>query len=116
MGCYIITFDVVDMHYPYNAIFDRDLLNTFEAAFYSAYLCLKVPASLGVISIFGSQKDLGKVKTTIEVECETKRVMLDPRVPNTLVLIAQDLLLEEEAELLSFLDKNIDVFTWTTSI
>jgi hypothetical protein len=26
-----ITFDVVDMLYPYNAIFGRDLLNTFEA-------------------------------------------------------------------------------------
>jgi hypothetical protein len=26
-----ITFDVVDMSYPYNAIFRRGLLNTFEA-------------------------------------------------------------------------------------
>jgi hypothetical protein len=44
-----ITFDVVDMSYPYNAIFDRGLLNTFEAALHSAYLCLKMPADLGVI-------------------------------------------------------------------
>jgi hypothetical protein len=27
-----IIFDVVDMSYPYNAIFGRGLLNTFEAA------------------------------------------------------------------------------------
>jgi hypothetical protein len=27
-----VTFDVVDMHYPYNVIFDRGLLNTFKAA------------------------------------------------------------------------------------
>jgi hypothetical protein len=36
-----ITLDVVDMTYPYNAIFRRGLLNTFEAALHSAYLCLK---------------------------------------------------------------------------
>jgi hypothetical protein len=38
-----IIFDVVNMHYPYNAIFDRGLLNTFKAALHSTYLCLKVP-------------------------------------------------------------------------
>jgi hypothetical protein len=51
------TFDVIDMHYPYNTIFSRGLLNTFEAALHLAYLCLKVPASLGVISVHGSQED-----------------------------------------------------------
>jgi hypothetical protein len=49
-----INFDVVDMHYPYNAIIGIELLITFEATFHLAYLCLKVPALLGVISIFGS--------------------------------------------------------------
>jgi hypothetical protein len=52
-----ITFDVVDMSYPYNAIFGRGLLNTFEAALHSLYLCLKIPATLGVISVHGNQKD-----------------------------------------------------------
>jgi hypothetical protein len=52
-----ITFDVVEMNYPCNAIFRRGLLNTFRAALHSLYLCLKVPATLGVISIHGSQKD-----------------------------------------------------------
>jgi hypothetical protein len=47
-----ITFDVVDMAYPYNVIFRRGLLNTFEAALHSAYLCLKVPATFRVITIF----------------------------------------------------------------
>jgi hypothetical protein len=49
-----ITFDVVDMLYPYNAIFKQGLLNTFEAALYSGYFYLKIPATFGVISIFGS--------------------------------------------------------------
>jgi hypothetical protein len=30
-----ITFNVVDMHYSYNTILGRELLNTFEAALYS---------------------------------------------------------------------------------
>jgi hypothetical protein len=41
-----ITFDVVDMNYPYNAIFDRGLLNIFEAALHSVYLCLKISTAL----------------------------------------------------------------------
>jgi hypothetical protein len=52
-----ITFDVVDMLYPYNAIFGRGLLNNFKAVLRSAYLCLKVPATFGVITVFDSQKE-----------------------------------------------------------
>jgi hypothetical protein len=52
-----VTFDVVDMHYPYNTILSRGLLNTFEVALHSAYLCLKVQASWGVISMHDSKKD-----------------------------------------------------------
>jgi hypothetical protein len=40
-----ITFDGVDMSYPYNAIFGRGLLNTFEAALHPLYLCLKILAA-----------------------------------------------------------------------
>jgi hypothetical protein len=141
-----ITFDVVDMNYPYNAIFGRGLLNTFEAMLHSLYLCVKVSGTLGVISIHGSQEDArnieqgfapshrnvnclqdakaensnGDVKSKnedsftsrpIEPECEAKRVPLDPRVSNKAVMITQDLSASEEAKLLSFFDKNSDVFT-----
>jgi hypothetical protein len=50
-----ITFDVVDMTHPYNVIFERVLLKTFEAALHLAYVHLKIPATFGVITIFGSQ-------------------------------------------------------------
>jgi hypothetical protein len=134
------------MNYPYNAIFGRGLLNTFEAALHSLYLCMKVPAALGVISIHGSQKDAMNIEQcfalghrnmnylqdkkdendsstakseskgslasrAIKPECETKRVPLDPRVPDMAVMIPQDLTSNEETEFLSFLDKNNDVFT-----
>jgi hypothetical protein len=36
-----ITFNVVDMHYSYITILGRELLNTFEAALYSRYICLR---------------------------------------------------------------------------
>jgi hypothetical protein len=57
-----ITFDVVDMTYPYNSIFGRGLLNIFKAALHSAYLCLKVPATFGVIFIFGSQQEARNIE------------------------------------------------------
>jgi hypothetical protein len=44
-----ITFDVVDMVYPYNAIFGRDLLNTSEVVLHLGYLYLNIPAIFGVI-------------------------------------------------------------------
>jgi hypothetical protein len=146
-----VTFNMVDMHYLFNAIFGRDLFNTFEAALHSAYLCLKVPSLLGVISVHGSQKDARNIeqgfapkhrnvnrlqqeedkgqrdmstskaeasidsKIAIESECETKRVPLNPRVLDKTVMISQYLTTEDEIELLMFLDKNNDIFTWKTS-
>jgi hypothetical protein len=57
-----ITFDVVDMLYPYNAIFRWGLLNTFKTVLHSAYLCLKVPATFGVITTFSSQKEARNIE------------------------------------------------------
>jgi hypothetical protein len=50
------------MLYPYNTIFGRGLLNTFEVALHSSYLCLKIPATFGVISVFGSQQDARNIE------------------------------------------------------
>jgi hypothetical protein len=57
-----ITFDVVDMLYSYNAIFGRGLLNIFEAALLSPFLCLKVLATFGVITVSGSQKEAKNIQ------------------------------------------------------
>jgi hypothetical protein len=56
------TFDVVDMLYPYNAIFRRGLLNTFKVTLHSSYLCIKVPVTFRVISVFGSQQDARNIE------------------------------------------------------
>jgi hypothetical protein len=57
-----ITIDVIDMLYPYNAIFGRGLLNTFEAALHSGYLSLRIPATFRVISISESQEDARNIE------------------------------------------------------
>ncbi|XP_066382754.1 uncharacterized protein [Miscanthus floridulus] len=38
-----ITFDVVEIQYPYNAIFGRGVTNTFSAILHPWYLCKKLP-------------------------------------------------------------------------
>jgi hypothetical protein len=50
------------MLYPYNAIFGRGLVNTFDVALHLGYLCLKIRATFGVISVFGSQKDTKNIE------------------------------------------------------
>jgi hypothetical protein len=57
-----ITFNVIDLHYPYNAIFGRGLLIKFDVVLHSGYLCLKVSATFRVISVFGSQKDVKNIE------------------------------------------------------
>jgi hypothetical protein len=145
-----ITFDVVDMLYPYNAIFGKGLLNTCEAALPLGYLYLKIPATFNIIIVFGSQQEarniekgfapghknvhflreeskrrstsignyeeeaLAKYKKSIEVEGEFKKVHLDSRVPDRTVCIDTEVNLQEQADLLAFLDKN-NVFAWSTS-
>jgi hypothetical protein len=51
------TFNVVDILYPYNAIFKRGLLNTFEDALHPGYLFLKIPTTFGIILVFSSQQE-----------------------------------------------------------
>jgi hypothetical protein len=146
-----ITFDIVDMPYPNNAIFRRGLLNTFEAPLHSGYLCLKIPVTLDVISVFHSWQDVKNIgkgfapghknvhfmldeleqhktstsyhkgeapieyKKAIEVEGKFKKVPLDHRVLDRTICISVEASQQEQMELLAFLDKNTDVFTWSTS-
>ena len=60
-----ITFDVVEMGYPYNAIFVRGTLNAFEAIVHSGYLCIKMPGPSGVITVHGSQEDARRAERNI---------------------------------------------------
>jgi hypothetical protein len=63
-----------------------------------------------------SKKEISaEFKEAIEAEGDFKRVALDPRVPNRAVNIGTEISLQEQVVLLQFLDKNNDIFVWSTS-
>jgi hypothetical protein len=49
-----VTFDIVDMVYPYNTIMGWGSINKFEAAIHGLYLCMKIPGPQGVITVYGN--------------------------------------------------------------
>jgi hypothetical protein len=51
-----ITFDIVDMVYPYNAIMGWGSINKFEAAIHGLYMCMKIPGPGGAITVYGNQQ------------------------------------------------------------
>ena len=51
-----VTFDVVKMSYPYLEIFSRGLINKFKAVVHQLYLCMKIPAAKGIITVRGNQQ------------------------------------------------------------
>jgi hypothetical protein len=58
---------------------------------------------------------LAESKPSIEADGETKKIPLDPRVPDKAVLLGMEMSPQEEAELLVFFNKNSDIFAWSTS-
>jgi hypothetical protein len=51
-----VTFDIVNMVYPYNAIMGRGSINKFEAAIHGPYLCMKIPGPQGMITVYRDQQ------------------------------------------------------------
>jgi hypothetical protein len=50
-----VTFDIVNMVYPCNAIMGRGSINKFEAAIHGLYLCMKILGPQGMITVYGDQ-------------------------------------------------------------
>jgi hypothetical protein len=57
-----LTFDVVDIYHPYLAIFGRGLMNKFNAVIRQQFLCMKIPAPKGVITVFGDQQEARNIE------------------------------------------------------
>jgi hypothetical protein len=51
-----VTFDIIDMVYPYNAIMGWGSINKFEAAIHGLYLYMKISGPQGVITIYGNHQ------------------------------------------------------------
>jgi hypothetical protein len=47
-----VTFDIVDMVYPYNAIMGHGSITKFEVAIHGLYLCMKILGPQGVITVY----------------------------------------------------------------
>jgi hypothetical protein len=58
-----VTFDIIDMVYPCNAIMGRGSINKFEAAIHELYLCMKIPDPQGVITVYGDQQEARNIET-----------------------------------------------------
>ena len=50
-----ITFDIVNMDYPYTAIFGRGVLSRFKIMIKQSYLCMKMPSPFGIVVVHGDQ-------------------------------------------------------------
>jgi hypothetical protein len=140
-----ITFDVVDLYYPYNAIFGKGFANMFNAVIHMGYLCMKIPALHGIISVHGSQKearniekaiykshrninsvestknkaseppDMPKGKIDLADQEETKATPLEQALPDRKITIRANLSQEEESELMETLATSKDIFAWSAS-
>jgi hypothetical protein len=139
-----LTFDVVDIYHPYLAIFGRGFMNKFDAVIRQQFLCMKMPAPKGVITVFDNQQEARNIekghtpgqtnvyqlktadekketyeeakrdKERIEIAAdgETKKVYLDD-MPDRAVTVGANLSVEEDRDLVQFLNKNKDVFAWS---
>jgi hypothetical protein len=125
-----ITFNVIDMNYPYNAIFGHNTLVKFAAVIHQSYLCMKLPSAGGIIIVFGNQEEARRCEDNasirnknvhvIETQDEdtetatskepesggvspaehTKKVPLCEDVPDQMVIIRKGLEEAEEARLI----------------
>jgi hypothetical protein len=57
-----LTFDVVDIYHPYLAIFGRGFMNKIDVVIRQQLLCMKIPASKGVITVFSDQQDARNIE------------------------------------------------------
>jgi hypothetical protein len=127
-----ITFDMVDLYYPYNAIFGMGFATKFNAANHMGYLCMKILDLHGIILVHGSQKearnikninsvestknktleplDMPKGKTDLADQEETKTTPLEKAVLDKKIIIGANLSQEEESELMETLAKNKYIF------
>lgn len=135
-----ITFDIVDITCPYNAIFDRNIINKFTAVIHLSYLCMKIPRIGGVLLVLGSQDEALRCKdntsqrnkhmhiikekskeleggdniTVAPVE-HTKEVPLCKDVPDRAIILGIELKESEEAWLIQLLRNNQDIFAWSSA-
>jgi len=77
-----ITFDVVDINYPYNAIFGRNTLVKFAAVIHQSYLCMKLPTAEGIVTVFGNQEEARRCEDNASTANKNVHVIETPNEDN----------------------------------
>lgn len=60
-----ITFDVVDLCYPYYTTFGKGFANKFSTEIHTGYLCMKILALHGVLTVHGIQKEARNIERSM---------------------------------------------------
>jgi hypothetical protein len=85
----VITFDVVDFVYPYNAIFGRNTINKFATVIHQGYLLMKIPTAAGVISVYGSQEEARRAERNTSVHNRQVHVIDEDEGSETVTEVEQ---------------------------
>jgi hypothetical protein len=108
----MITFDIVNMDYPYTAIFGRGALNKFKIVIKQSYLCMKMPSPFGIIVVHGDKAACRRIEDK-PIPGYSLVNEVSKKQPNEEVHIGSDLVDDEKYMLLVFLHENQDVFAWS---
>jgi hypothetical protein len=57
-----LTFNVVNMYHPYLVIFGKGFMKKFDVVIRQQFLCMKIPAPKGVITVFGDQQEARNIE------------------------------------------------------
>ena len=77
-----ITFDVVDINYPYKAIFGRNTLVKFTAVIHQSYLCMKLPTAGGIVTVFGNQEEVRRCEDNASTANKNVHIIETPDEDN----------------------------------
>lgn len=58
-----VTFNIVDMVYPYNTIMGRGSINKLEAAIHGLYICMKIMGPHGAITVYKDQQTARNIES-----------------------------------------------------
>ena len=84
-----INFDVVNINYPYNAIFGRNTLVKFAVVIHQSYLCMTLPSAGGVITVFGNQEEARRCEDNASSANKSVHVIETPK-EETVAAISED--------------------------
>ena len=78
-----ITIDVVEINYPYNAIFGRNTLVKFAAVIHQPYLYMKLPIAGRVITVFGNWEEARRCEDNMSYANRNVHAIEVPGAENT---------------------------------